>query len=135
MNLLSSVQKKNFPLKSWTAITAKINWKRIYTISMLMTFFSEFTTQSNTAFNFGTRLMVLRGRSTRSTLSDLIVDKFWPAELPLCKKKLMSISTDDFTSCIFFNNTKYIQHLIYCKKFVKLILTQSITEIRNVITQ
>lgn len=50
---------------------------------ILMTFFSEFTTQSNTAFSFGTRLIVLSGRNTRRTRSDLIVVKFLPAELPL----------------------------------------------------
>lgn len=46
---------------------------------MLKTFLSELTTQSKTALSFGTRLIVLRGRSTRSTLSDLIVFKFLPA--------------------------------------------------------
>lgn len=50
---------------------------------MLITFFKEFTTQSNTAFSFGTRLIVFNGRSTLSTRNDLIVDKFCPAELPL----------------------------------------------------
>lgn len=47
----------------------------MYTIKMLMTFFSELTTQSNTALSFGTRLMVFSGRNTRRTLSDLMVDK------------------------------------------------------------
>lgn len=52
---------------------------------MLNTFFSEFTTQSNTAFSFGILLMVFRGRRTRNTLRDLIVLKFLPAapEVPL----------------------------------------------------
>ena len=43
---------------------------------MLTTFFNEVTTQSKTAFSFGIRFIVLSGRSTRSTLKDLIVDKF-----------------------------------------------------------
>lgn len=81
--LLSSVQKKNFPLNNCTAITANINWKSMYTIRMFITFFKEFTTQSNTAFNFGTRLIVFNGLSTLSTRSDLIVDRFCPALLPL----------------------------------------------------
>ena len=38
------------PLKSWTAITAKINWNNIYTMRMLNTFLNEVTTQSNTAY-------------------------------------------------------------------------------------
>lgn len=80
--LLSSVHQKNFPLNNWTAMTAKINWNSMYTIRMLMTFFSEFTTQSNTAFNFGTRLIVFSGRSTRRTLSDLMVDKLFVISLP-----------------------------------------------------
>lgn len=48
---------------------------------IFITFFKEFTKQSNTAFNFGTRLIVFKGLSTRSTRRDLIVDKLWPAEL------------------------------------------------------
>jgi hypothetical protein len=51
----------------------------MYTIRMFITFFNEFTRQSNTAFNLGTRLIVFNGLSTRSTLSDLIVDKLAPA--------------------------------------------------------
>ena len=50
---------------------------------ILITFFNELTTQSNTAFSFGTRLIVFNGLSTLKTRSDFIVDKFWPAELPL----------------------------------------------------
>lgn len=50
---------------------------------MLITFFKELTTQSNTALSFGTRLIVFNGRSTLNTRNDLIVDKFCPAELPL----------------------------------------------------
>lgn len=50
---------------------------------MFITFFREFTTQSKTAFNFGTLFMVLSGRNTLKTLKDFIVDRFWPAELPL----------------------------------------------------
>lgn len=46
---------------------------------MLMTFFKEFTTQSNTAFNFGTLFIVFNGLSTRNTLNDFIVDRFCPA--------------------------------------------------------
>lgn len=45
-----------------------------------MTFFKELTTQSNTAFSLGTRLMVFSGRNTLNTRSDLIVDKFDPTE-------------------------------------------------------
>lgn len=48
----------------------------MYTINIFTTFFNEFTTQSNTAFNFGTRFIVFNGRSTRSTRNDFIVDKF-----------------------------------------------------------
>lgn len=48
----------------------------MYTIRILTTFLSELTTQSNTAFNFGTRFIVFNGRNTRNTRSDLIVDKF-----------------------------------------------------------
>jgi len=54
---------------------------------MFITFFSEFTTQSNTALSFGTLLIVLRGRNTRSTLRDLIVLRFFPAE-PLSLKNI-----------------------------------------------
>lgn len=50
---------------------------------MLNTFFSELTTQSNTAFNFGTRLIVFSGRNTRSTLNDLMVPKLAVADLAL----------------------------------------------------
>lgn len=64
-------------------MTAKMKWNNIYTMRIFITFFREFTTQSNTAFNFGTRLIVFNGRNTRRTRSDLIVDRFWPAELPL----------------------------------------------------
>lgn len=74
--MLSSVQKKNFPLKSWTAMTAKMNWKRIYTMRIFITFLRELTTQSKTAFSFGTRLIVFRGLKTLSTRKDLIVDRF-----------------------------------------------------------
>lgn len=55
----------------------------MYTIRMLNTFFSELTTQSNTAFNFGTRLIVFSGRNTRSTLNDLMVPKLAVADLAL----------------------------------------------------
>lgn len=50
---------------------------------MFITFFNEFTKQSNTAFNFGTRLIVFNGLNTRSTRNDFIVDKFLPALLCL----------------------------------------------------
>lgn len=79
--LLISEQKKNLPLKSCTAITANMNWNNMYTMRMLMTFFKEFTTQSNTAFSFGTRFIVFNGLNTRNTLNDFIVDRFWPAPL------------------------------------------------------
>lgn len=52
----------------------------MYTMRMLMTFFKEFTTQSNTAFNFGTRFIVFKGLSTLNTLNDFIVDRFCPAD-------------------------------------------------------
>jgi hypothetical protein len=41
------------------------------------------TTQSNTALSLGTRFMVLSGRNTLSTRSDLMVDKFVPTDPPL----------------------------------------------------
>lgn len=40
---------------------------------MLTTFFSEPTTQSNTAFSFGIRLIVFNGRKTRKTRKIFIV--------------------------------------------------------------
>jgi hypothetical protein len=52
---------------------------------MLNTFLREFITQSKTAFSFGTRLMVFKGRSTRRTRKDFIVPRFSPPELPLKK--------------------------------------------------
>jgi hypothetical protein len=55
---------------------------------MFITFFSELTTQSNTALSFGTRLIVLSGRNTRNTLSDLIVDKLLVISLPALPLKL-----------------------------------------------
>ena len=45
-----------------------------------MTFFNELTTQSKTAFNFGTRFIVFSGLRTRNTRSDFIVFKFLLAE-------------------------------------------------------
>lgn len=54
----------------------------MYTIRMFITFFKEFTRQSNTAFNFGTRLIVFNGLKTRSTRSDLIVERLAPAAPP-----------------------------------------------------
>lgn len=53
----------------------------MYTIRIFITFFNEFTKQSNTAFNLGTLLIVFKGLSTRSTLNDFIVDKFAEAAL------------------------------------------------------
>ena len=50
---------------------------------ILNTFFKEFTTQSNTAFNLGTRFIVFKGLNTRRTLRDLIVARFCPVVLPL----------------------------------------------------
>lgn len=75
-----------------------------------MTFFSELTTQSNTAFNFGTRLMVFSGRSTRSTLKDLIVDKLLvislpPSPLELIFQVLPTIDDQKRT----FNNSRYVK--------------------------
>lgn len=54
----------------------------MYTIKIFTTFLSELTTQSKTAFSFGTRFIVFSGRSTRSTRNDLMVDKFWLTLLP-----------------------------------------------------
>lgn len=48
----SSVQQKNLPLKSCTAMTAKMNMKSMQTMRMLRTFFREFTTQSKTAWGW-----------------------------------------------------------------------------------
>lgn len=64
---------------------------------ILMTFFKEFTTQSNTAFNFGTRFIVFKGLSTLNTRNDFIVDRFCPAPLltPLWKKKLINTKKPD----------------------------------------
>ncbi len=50
---------------------------------MVKTLDNEVITQSNTAFNFGTRLMVFNGRNTRRTRRDLIVFKFFPAPFSL----------------------------------------------------
>lgn len=47
-----------------------------------MTFLSEFTTQSKTAFSLGTRLIVFSGRNTRSTRNDLMVPKLAVADFP-----------------------------------------------------
>lgn len=73
---------------------------------ILKTFFRELTTQSNTACNLrsindfvrqtirmrtlslGIRLIVLRGRNTRSTRNDLIVLRFLPAAPPLPLKRV-----------------------------------------------
>lgn len=48
----------------------------MYTINIFTTFLSELTTQSNTAFSFGTRFIVLSGRNTLNTRNDFIVDRF-----------------------------------------------------------
>ena len=76
---------------------------------MLNTFFKELTTQSNTAFSLGTRLIVFKGLgknhkltidfltivkvlvylNTLRTLSDLMVLKFVPVEVPLKHKKVL----------------------------------------------
>lgn len=45
---------------------------------MFTTFFSDPTTQSKTAFNFGIRFIVFSGLKTRRTRNDLIVAKFCP---------------------------------------------------------
>ena len=47
---------------------------------ILNTFFKEIITQSKTAFSFGIRLIVLRGRRTRNNLIDL---SFCPVGVPL----------------------------------------------------
>ena len=53
--------------------------------NIVNTFDNEVITQSNTAFNFGTRLIVFNGRNTRRTRKDLIVFKFFPAPFSLKK--------------------------------------------------
>lgn len=60
----------------------------MYTIKIFTTFFSELTTQSNTAFSFGTRFIVFNGRNTLNTRSDFIVDRFCPT-LPLLLLSLL----------------------------------------------
>ena len=76
---------------------------------ILNTFFKELTTQSNTAFSLGTRLIVFKGLkknhkltidfltivkvlvylNTLRTLSDLMVLKFVPVEVPLKHKTVL----------------------------------------------
>lgn len=43
---------------------------------MFITFFNEFTKQSNTALSFGTLLIVFKGLSTLNTRNDFIVERF-----------------------------------------------------------
>lgn len=69
---------------------------------MLMTFFNELTTQSNTAFSFGTRFIVFRGRRTRRTRSDFIMDRFCTAGLPLEKKNITFERNMDKLFTIYF---------------------------------
>ena len=52
---------------------------------ILKTFLRDMMTQSKTAFNFGMRLIVLRGRSTRNSLIAL---SFCPVEVLLEKKRV-----------------------------------------------
>lgn len=73
-----------------------------------MTFLSELTTQSNTAFSFGTRLIVLSGRSTRSTLSDLMVERLLVISLPPSPLKLKKISLDCHASA---RSIVYLRHI------------------------
>lgn len=56
-------------------------------MSILNTFLSELTTQSNTAFSLGILLIVFSGRKTRSTLKDFMVLKFCPVVDPLTTKR------------------------------------------------
>lgn len=70
---------------------------------MLMTFFKEFTTQSNTAFNFGTRFIVFKGLSTLNTLNDLIVDKLLAPALFLTPLKQKKKRVRDFCLIVFLN--------------------------------
>jgi hypothetical protein len=65
---------------------------------MVKTLDNEVITQSNTAFNFGTRLIVFNGRNTRRTRRDLIVFKFLPAPFSLKKKTLLFFFVRD---CFF----------------------------------
>lgn len=48
----------------------------MYTIRMFITFFNEFTKQSNTALSFGTLLIVFKGLNTLNTRKDFIVERF-----------------------------------------------------------
>ena len=59
------------------------------TYKMVNTFDKEVITQSNTAFNLGTRFIVFNGRNTRSTRRDLIVFKFLPAPFSLKTEKCL----------------------------------------------
>jgi hypothetical protein len=57
--------------------------KRNNSYNIVKTLDNEVITQSNTAFNFGTRFIVFNGRNTRRTRKDLIVFKFLPAPFSL----------------------------------------------------
>ena len=59
---------------------AKMRRKRRYTMRMLKTFLREIMTQSNTALRAGTRLIIFRGRNTRSSFIDF---NFAPVGVPL----------------------------------------------------
>jgi hypothetical protein len=61
--------------------------KKKRTYKIVRTLDNDVITQSNTAFNFGTRLIVFNGRNTRRTRKDLIVFKFFPAPFSLLKIK------------------------------------------------
>jgi hypothetical protein len=56
------------------------------TYRIVKTFDRDVMTQSKTAFNFGTRLIVFNGRKTRRTRRDLIVFRFLPAPFSLLRK-------------------------------------------------
>lgn len=69
---------------------------------MFMTFFKEFTTQSNTAFNFGTRLIVFKGLSTLNTRNDFIVDRFCPAPFFTPLKENITELDNTFIKKVFY---------------------------------
>lgn len=53
------------------------------------------TKHGKLAFSLGTRFIVFSGRSTRSTLKDLMVLRFWPVELPLFQTEQSTGSVND----------------------------------------
>lgn len=75
----------------------------IQTNKIVKTFDKDVITQSNTAFNLGTRLIVFNGRRTRRTRSDLIVLRFFPAPFSLNEQILFCFVSLTF---VFSRKTK-----------------------------